>query len=196
MQGLADGYFVAPYTVAHYLAQGKPAELSSDHAEVKAAVISVRDRIKKLMATKGKRSPTSFHRELGLVLWDECGMGRNAKGLGRALARIPELRQEFHESVRVTGSEASLNQELERALRVADLLELGELVVRDALERAESCGGHFREESQTADGEAKRDDERYTYVAAWEHRGDDAEPLVHQERLEFEHVKPVQRSYK
>jgi succinate dehydrogenase / fumarate reductase flavoprotein subunit len=149
-----------------------------------------------LLASTGKRSPDSFHRELGLLMWEQCGMTRSDKGLRQALGRIPELRQQLAEDLRVVGGETELNQELERALRVTDLFELAELLVRDALHRTESCGGHFREESQTAEGEAQRDDQRFGYVAAWEHRGDDAEPALHREPLEFEHCMPAQRSYK
>jgi succinate dehydrogenase / fumarate reductase flavoprotein subunit len=196
MQGLADGYFVVPYTLAHYLAQQAPGGVATDHAEVKAAVAATRDRISGFLGGNGKRSPDSFHRELGLLVWEHCGMGRNAKGLKKAIERIPELQQEFQESVRVVGSEASMNQELERALRVADFFELAELLMRDALHRAESCGGHFREESQTAEGEALRHDDEFQHVAAWHYGGEGREPELEREPLVFEEVKPVQRSYK
>jgi succinate dehydrogenase / fumarate reductase flavoprotein subunit len=169
--------------------------VSADHPDAKAALGQVRKRIKALLARRGKRSPDSFHRELGLVMWEHCGMARSEGGLRQGLARIRELREQMAADLRVVGSEAELNQQLERALRVSDLLELAELVVRDATHRAESCGGHFRVESQSADGEALRDDQRFGYVAAWEHRGGGAEPVLHREPLAFEHCKPTQRSY-
>ncbi len=200
MQGLADGYFVIPYTIGNYLAQMKPTsaakDVGADHAEVKAAKKAVKERQKKFLEIDGKRTVDSFHRELGLLCWDYCGMGRNEKGLTHALAKIPELREEFWKNVKVPGSGEELNQELEKAGRVADFLELGELMVRDALHRKESCGGHFREESATEDGEAKRDDENFCYVAAWEFKGVDEEPELHKEPLVFEEVKLTQRSYK
>jgi len=197
MQGLADGYFVLPSTLAGYLANFKGPKIADDHAEVRAAVGRVNERLKRLVsAPKPSRTPDSFHKELGRLVWDECGMGRNAEGLRKALARIPELREEFWNGVRVTGSGAELNQTLEKAGRVADFLELGELMCLDALHREESAGGHFREEHQTEDGEAKRDDENFTYVAAWEHTGDLSKPKLNKEPLTFEYVKPAQRSYK
>jgi succinate dehydrogenase / fumarate reductase flavoprotein subunit len=200
MQGLADGYFVIPYTIGDYLARHKPGsvakDVASDHADVKAARKAVKERTKKLFEIGGKRTVDSFHRELGLLCWNDCGMGRNEKGLKHALEKIPELREEFWENVSVPGSGESLNQELEKAGRVADFFELGELMVRDALNRKESCGGHFREESATEDGEAKRDDENFCYVAAWEYQGVGEEPTLHKEPLEFEYVKLSQRSYK
>jgi succinate dehydrogenase / fumarate reductase flavoprotein subunit len=195
MQGLADGYFVLPYTVANYLAQTPRLDVDRDHPEVKAAVKGVRQRLKRLMGIGGKRSPDSFHRELGEVMWDCCGMARGREGLEKALQKIPEIRQEFWENLRVTGNGRELNQVLERAGRVADFLELGELMCRDALEREESCGGHFREEHQTPEGEAKRNDEDFSYVAAWEYSGEGEVPKMHAERLEFEYVRPIQRSY-
>ncbi|MBI4951991.1 MAG: fumarate reductase/succinate dehydrogenase flavoprotein subunit [Myxococcales bacterium] len=196
MQGLADGYFVLPYTIGHYLGQRAAGGVKLDHPEVKAAKKSVEERVQKLLDIGGSRSPDSFHRELGLLCWEHCGMARNKAGLEKALARIPELRAEFWQDLRVVGSGEELNQELERAGRVADALEFAELMVRDALHREESCGGHFREESQTPEGEAMRDDERYCYVAAWAHQGVDAEPVLHKEPLSFEYVKLTQRSYK
>ncbi len=196
MQGLADGYFVLPYTVANYLAQTPRLDVDRDHPEVKAAVKGVRQRLKKLMGIGGKRSPDSFHRELGHVMWDCCGMARSREGLEKALQKIPEIRQEFWENLRVTGDGKELNQVLERAGRVADFLELGELMCRDALDREESCGGHFREEHQTPEGEAKRNDDDFSYVAAWEYSGEGEAPKMHAERLEFEYVRPTQRSYK
>ena len=195
MQGLADGYFVLPATLAHFLAQHAPGGVPTDHPRAKAALGAVRERIKGLLGIQGKRSPDSFHREIGLLLWEQCGMARSEKGLRQALGRIPELREQLWTDLRVVGGEAELNQQLERALRVADLFELAELLVRDALHRAESCGGHFRVESQTPDGEALRDDQRFGYVAAWEHRGDGTEPVLHREPLEFEYCQPEQRSY-
>ncbi len=162
---------------------------------MRQAVQSVKERVERLLSIGGRRSADSFHRELGQLLWDECGMSRNASGLSRAQAKIPEIRAEFYENLRVLGSGAELNQSLEKAGRVADFLEFGELMCRDALAREESCGCHFREEHQTPEGEAARDDERFAHVAAWEFRGDDEEPRRHEEPLVFEFVKPSQRSY-
>jgi succinate dehydrogenase / fumarate reductase flavoprotein subunit len=196
MQGLADGYFVIPYTIGHYLAGRMGTAVSTDTPAFAAAEAEVRERNARLLATRGKRTVDSFHRELGRVMWDFCGMARDASGLRQALARIPELRAEFHQNVNVLGDGESLNQSLEKAGRVADFLELGELMCRDALVREESCGGHFRVEHQTPEGEAMRDDERFTHVAAWEWAGADAEPVRHQEPLDFEYVHPSQRSYK
>ncbi|MCC6216605.1 MAG: fumarate reductase/succinate dehydrogenase flavoprotein subunit [Polyangiaceae bacterium] len=195
MQGLADGYFVLPATLGHYLGATKLEKLTAEHAEVRGAVEEVRARVDKLLSIGGKRSPDSFHRELGALIWDNCGMSRNAANLERALRRIPELRAEFWENLAVVGSGSELNQVLEKASRVADFMELGELMCRDALSRDESCGCHYREEHVTPEGEAKRDDAGFQHVAAWEWRGPDAEPVRHQEALEFELVKPVQRSY-
>ena len=197
MQGLADGYFVLPATVGHYLAEARPAAVAADHPEVAAAEARVRARIEKLMnAPRPSRTPSSFHEELGRIVWDECGMSRSAEGLRRALARIPELRDEFWATVKVPGVGEALNQTLEQAGRVADFFELAELMCIDALHREESCGGHFREEHQTKEGEARRDDERFAYVAAWEHAGPNESPLLHREELDFEYVKPTQRSYR
>ena len=196
MQGLADGYFVLPATIPAYLATTAGMKHSTDHPAFKEAEEQVRAQIRRFLSIKGKRTVTSFHRELGLLMWDKCGMARNAAGLEEALARIPELRAEFWENVNVPGSGDSLNQSLELAGRVADFLEFGELMCRDALHRTESCGGHFREESQTPDGEARRDDEHFAYVAAWEYGGPDAEPILHKEPLTFEQVHLAQRSYK
>ncbi len=196
MQGLADGYFVIPYTIGHYLASGKPERIGADHPDVKAAERTVADRIQKLLSIRGERTVTSFHRELGRIMWEYCGMARNARGLETALQRIPALREEFWGNVTVPGQGPELNQSLENAGRVADFLELGELVCRDALEREESCGGHFREEHQTPDGEALRDDERFCHVAAWEYAGDGRKPTRHVEPLAFESVPLQQRSYK
>lgn len=196
MQGLADGYFVLPFTVANYLAQTPRNTADDSHAEVRAVVQAVNERIGKLLSIQGKRSPDSFHRELGKLIWDNCGMARNKADLEKALREIPRIREEFWENLYVPGAGEELNQSLEKAGRVADFLELGELMCRDALFREESCGGHFREEHQTDEGEAKRDDENFQFVAAWEFKGDGVEHQVHREALEFEHVKPSQRSYK
>jgi succinate dehydrogenase / fumarate reductase, flavoprotein subunit len=196
MQGLADGYFVIPYTLGHYLAQQKFEPVSETTAEAKEALKSADDRIKQFLSINGKRSPDSFHRELGKLCWDHCGMARNAAGLKQALQRIPELREEFWKNLRVPGSGSELNQSLEKAGRVADFLEFGELMCRDALEREESCGGHFRTEHQTEDGEAKRDDDKFTYVAAWEWKGAGNAQQLHKEPLTFDYVHPSQRSYK
>ncbi|MCE9582781.1 MAG: fumarate reductase/succinate dehydrogenase flavoprotein subunit [Planctomycetes bacterium] len=196
MQGLADGYFIIPYTIGHYLANSKLDKVAPDDPVSKAAVGEAADRINKLLAVKGKRSPDSFHRELGKVMWDNCGMGRNAAGLQKALQRIPELREEFWKNIAVTGSGDEFNQQLEKAGRVADFLEFGELTCTDALHRNESCGGHFREEYQTPEGEAKRDDENFAYVAAWEWKGVGEKPVLNKEPLNFEIVHPTQRSYK
>jgi succinate dehydrogenase / fumarate reductase flavoprotein subunit len=196
MQGLADGYFILPSTISDYLAGARPAPVDTSHAEFRRVEDEVAERMRSFLAIKGKRTVDSFHRELGRILWDRCGMARNAAGLQEALARIPELREEFWRNVNVPGSDAELNQALEKAGRVADFLELGELMCRDALHREESCGGHFREEYQTDDGEARRDDERFAYVAAWEYTGDLQSPRLHREPLAFEYVHLAQRSYK
>jgi succinate dehydrogenase / fumarate reductase flavoprotein subunit len=198
MQGLADGYFIAPYTIGDYLARRKPnqGDVKNDHPEVKAARKSVKTRIKKLLDIEGKRSPDSFHRELGELLWNNCGMSRSREGLAEALEKIPAMREEFWDNLRVLGRGEELNIELEKAGRVADFLEFAELLVLDALEREESCGGHFREEHATEEGEAKRDDEDYCYAAAWEFAGVGDKPRLHKEELSFEFVKLTQRSYK
>jgi succinate dehydrogenase / fumarate reductase flavoprotein subunit len=196
MQGLADGYFILPSTISDYLAGARLAPVDTSHAEFRRVEAEVADRMRGFLAIKGKRTVDSFHRELGRLMWDRCGMARNATGLQEALARIPELREEFWRNVNVPGSDVELNQALEKAGRVADFLELGELMCRDALHREESCGGHFREEYQTDDGEARRDDERFAYVAAWEYTGDLQSPRLHREPLAFEYVHLAQRSYK
>ena len=195
MQGLADGYFVLPATLGHYLGSTKLPKVGTDHAEFKAAEQGVRDRVRKLLSINGTRSVDSFHRELGKLMWDKCGMARTREGLQEALRRIPELRAEFWKNVRVLGSGESLNQSLERAGRVADFFEFAELMCRDALHREESCGGHFRVEHQEA-GEAKRDDEQFAYVAAWAYAGEGQTPVLHKEPLVFEDVKLATRSYK
>ena len=196
MQGLADGYFVLPSTIGHYLASTRLDPIDPSHAEFRRVEAEVAARTKQLLGIDGKRTVDSLHRELGRLLWDKCGMARNAGGLREALDRIPALREEFWRNVKVPGSDGELNQALEKAGRVADFLELGELLCRDALHREESCGGHFREEHQTDDGEAKRDDERFAYVAAWEYAGADQPPRLHREPLSFEYVHLAQRSYK
>ncbi len=196
MQGLADGYFIVPGTVSDYLASTRLEKIDGSHPECRLVQEETAMFTRRLLAIKGARTVDSFHRELGKIMWDKCGMARNEKGLREALARIPELREEFWRNVNVPGSDTELNQALEKAGRVADFLELAELICRDALHREESCGGHFREEYQTEDGEALRDDERFAYVAAWEYAGRDAEPRLHQEPLQFEYVHLAQRSYK
>jgi succinate dehydrogenase / fumarate reductase flavoprotein subunit len=196
MQGLADGYFVLPATIPTYLAGAGGKKYTADHPAFQETEAQVRSQIERLLSIKGKRTVTSFHRELGLRMWDKCGMARNAAGLQEAIDRIPALRAEFWENVNVPGSGACLNQSLELAGRVADFLQFGELMCRDALHRSESCGGHFREESQTPDGEALRDDAHFAYVAAWEYAGAGGDPILHQEPLVFEQVHLAQRSYK
>jgi succinate dehydrogenase / fumarate reductase flavoprotein subunit len=196
MQGLADGYFVIPYTLGHYLASNPVAKVSEDHAAVKAAKDEVNGRIAKLLSIRGKRTVDSFHRELGKIMWDNCGMARNEKGLRSAIENIRALKTEFWQNVNVLGESSDLNQSLEKAGRVADFLELGELMCIDALERNESCGGHFREEYQTPEGEALRDDENCAYAAAWQYTGDGQPAALHKEPLTFEYVHPSQRSYK
>jgi succinate dehydrogenase / fumarate reductase, flavoprotein subunit len=196
MQGLSDGYFIIPYTLGNYLASNKLAKVDASAPEFHAVTGEVEAGIKRLLSIKGNRTVSSFHRELGKIIWDHCGMARNAEGLKKAIGDVRALRREFWSSVNVPGSGADLNQQLENAGRVADFFELGELMCLDALERNESCGGHFREEFQTEEGEALRDDEHYQYVAAWEYTGPDAAPQLHKEPLEFEYVHPAQRSYK
>jgi len=196
MQGLADGYFVIPYTVGDYIGSTKLERVDESHPAFRDAERGVSERTARLLAIDGKRTVDSFHRELGKVMWDYCGMARNEKGLTYALEKIPEIRAEFWRNVDVPGSAAELNQALEKAGRVADFLELGELICRDALERRESCGAHFREEFQTPDGEALRDDQHFAHVAVWQYRGDKETPERLQEPLEFDNVHLSQRSYK
>jgi succinate dehydrogenase / fumarate reductase flavoprotein subunit len=196
MQGLADGYFILPYTIGNYLAQARLDKVDANAEAVKEAISRVNDFTRRLLSVNGKRTVDAFHRALGKIMWEYCGMARNEQGLKHALQEIPALREEFWQDVKVPGSGGELNQELEKAGRVADFLELGELTCIDALHRRESCGGHFREEFQTPDGEARRDDENFAYVAAWEHSGDLASPILHKEPLTFEYVKLTQRSYK
>jgi succinate dehydrogenase / fumarate reductase flavoprotein subunit len=196
MQGLADGYFVIPYTIGNYLAASKLEKIPADHPDVRAVEAEVAARNQRLLSIRGTRTTASFHRELGKLMWDQCGMARNERGLTDALGKIPELRDRFWKDVNVLGSGEHLNPSLEHAGRVADFLELAELMCRDALERRESCGGHFREEFQTEDGEAKRDDDHFCHVAAWEYRGDGQAPLRHVEPLVFENVHLQTRSYR
>ena len=196
MQGLADGYFVLPYTLGNYLGGGAPPKVDASHAAFDETEAAVRGKIARLMSVNGNRTVDSFHRELGQIMWDYCGMERSAESLTKALELIPPLREEFWENVRVPGGAEDLNQSLEMAGRVADFLELAELLCVDALNRNESCGAHFRAEYQTPDGEALRDDEHYAYVAAWEHTGDGSPPALHKEPLAFEYVELSQRSYK
>ncbi len=196
MQGLADGYFVIPYTIGNYLADEiatKP--ISTDHEAFVEAEKKVQDRIDRLMSVKGKQSVESFHKRLGKIMWEKCGMARNAQGLQEAIKEIQELRNEFWKDVRIPGEIGEMNPELDKANRVADFLELGELMCIDALHRNESCGGHFREEYQTPEGEAQRRDEEFLYVAAWQNKSEQ-EWELHKEDLKFEVAKPTQRSYK
>jgi succinate dehydrogenase / fumarate reductase flavoprotein subunit len=194
MQGLADGYFVLPNTLSNYLAAGPFDKVASDHPEVVATQQAVEERLTKLLSVNGDRTVDSFHRELGHIMWEYCGMERTEEGLSKAIGLIRGLRDEFWTRVKVPGTGAELNQNLEKAGRVADFFELGELMCIDALHRAESAGGHFRAESQTPDGEALRHDDEFSYVAAWEHNGE--VPTLHKEQLDFEYVHPSTRSYK
>jgi succinate dehydrogenase / fumarate reductase flavoprotein subunit len=196
MQGLADGYFVLPYTIGDYYANNKTPTPSTDHPEFKKAIEEATNRSKKLLSINGKRTVDDFHKELGHIMWDNCGMARNKEGLQKAIKRIPELREEFWKDVKVTGGADQLNPSLEKAGRVADFLEFGELMCIDALNREESCGGHFRTEYQTEEGEAKRNDDKYCYVSAWEYKGDNQKPVEIKEELKFDNVKLTQRSYK
>ncbi|MEI7441791.1 MAG: succinate dehydrogenase (quinone) flavoprotein subunit, partial [bacterium] len=196
MQGLADGYFVIPYTLANYIASNKFEKIDENVDAVKAAKNDVQKGLDKILNVKGSKSVDYFHKKLGKIMWDECGMARNEKGLNSAIANISKIREEFWSDVRVLGSNTELNQELEKAGRVADFIELGELMCRDALDRTESCGGHFREESQTPENEALRDDQNFCHVSAWEYSGDVSKPKIHKEDLNFEFVKLTQRSYK
>jgi succinate dehydrogenase / fumarate reductase flavoprotein subunit len=196
MQGLADGYFIIPYTIGNYLASTPLPRVTADHPAFKEAADAVQTRINNLLAVKGNRGIREIHRELGRIMWDDVGMARSEESLKRALKDIPKLREEFWDTVSVPGSPDNLNQSLEYAGRVADYLEFAEVLTLDALHRRESCGGHFREESQTPDGEALRDDANFSYVAAWEFKGVGVAPELHKEPLEFEEVHPTQRSYK
>jgi succinate dehydrogenase / fumarate reductase, flavoprotein subunit len=196
MQGLGDGYFILPYTIGNYFASTKPAKVPTSHAEFKKAEAAVQTLTQRLLAISGRRSVVSFHKELGKLMWENCGMARSRQSLETNLKRIPELREEFWKNVKVTGAGAELNQDLEHAGRVADFLEFSELLCLDALHREESCGGHFRVEHQTEDGEAKRDDANFAYVAAWEYKGPDRKPELHKEPLVYEEVHMATRSYK
>ncbi len=197
MQGLADGYFILPYTIGAYLAGlSREKRPGTDHPEFRKVEDEVRERTRRLLSIEGERTVQSIHKDLGKLMWDNAGMARNKKGLEDAIAKIPELREEFWKNVRVPGSGEQLNQELEKAGRLADFLEFGELLCRDALDREESCGGHFREEHQTEEGEALRNDDDYSYVSAWEFQGADRDPVLHKEPLEYEEVKMATRSYK
>ena len=197
MQGLADGYFVLPNTINDYIASAKLEKADGSHPAVREAETQVAGFLRKrMLGIKGTRSVDSFHRELGKLMWDYCGMSRTAEGLRHAISKIPEIREQFWRDVKVLGTGDELNQSLEKAGRVADFFELAELMCLDALERNESCGGHFREEYQTPEGEAQRDDDNYSYAAAWEFQGVGNAPALHKEPLTFEYVHPAQRSYK
>jgi succinate dehydrogenase / fumarate reductase flavoprotein subunit len=196
MQGLADGYFVIPYTIAGYLATVKPGSVTDQHEAFRESKEQVKGQIDKLLSIKGKKTVSELHRELGKVMWEDVGMARSKESLTHALKRIPEIRDEFWNNVNVTCVSGEVNQQIENAGRLADFLEFGELLAKDALHREESCGGHFRVEHQTDDGEAMRDDENFTYVAAWEFKGNDKEPELHKEPLKFDNVHLAVRSYK
>jgi succinate dehydrogenase / fumarate reductase flavoprotein subunit len=196
MQGLADGYFILPYTIGGYLAGTTKGDISASDPAFQETEKAVQDRVDKLLSINGRRTVDDFHRQLGLIMWDYCGMARNNAGLEKAKGMIRDLRAEFWEDVRVPGNSSDFNQALERAGRVADFLEFGELMITDALARQESCGGHFNEDFQTEENEARRDDENFCHVAAWEYKGEGQEPESHKEPLEFENVKLTQRSYK
>lgn len=195
MQGLGDGYFIIPYTIGDYLAKANLGKITTDAPEFQETIQQSEDFVKRLLAIKGEKTATSFHRELGLIMWDYVGMSRTETGLKEALSRISQLREDFWKNIRVSGEAKTLNKQLELAGRVADFLELGQLMTRDALERNESCGGHFREEFQTPDGEAQRDDENYRHVAAWQYQGEGKDEIFHKETLNFENVSLTQRSY-
>jgi succinate dehydrogenase / fumarate reductase flavoprotein subunit len=197
MQGLADGYFVLPYTIGDYLSDDiRTGPISTETPEFEEAENNVRTTLEKLVNNNGTKSVDHFHKRLGKIMWNEVGMSRNAEGLKKAMKEIKALREEFWKEVRVPGEMNSMNPELEKAMRVADFLELGELFAKDALERNESCGGHFREEYQTEEGEALRDDENYMYVAAWEYKGEPADAVLHKESLDYENIEVKTRSYK
>jgi succinate dehydrogenase / fumarate reductase flavoprotein subunit len=199
MQGLADGYFVLPYTVGNYLGeQGVAAagQVTTEHAEFAAVEADVQARIDTLLSINGTESPRSFHKRLGHIIWEKCGMARSKEGLEEAIRDVQALRQEFWDNVKVVGGADGLNPELERAGRVADFIDFGELMCRDALMREESCGGHFRVEHQTEEGEAQRDDADFSFVGVWEYKRDDTEPMLHKEPLVYENVRLATRSYK
>jgi succinate dehydrogenase / fumarate reductase flavoprotein subunit len=196
MQGLADGYFVIPYTLGGYIASERIDQVTVDHPAFDEAEREANERIEKLLSIKGGRTVDDFHRELGLVVWDYCGMSRSEKGLNEAREKVRSIREEFWQNVTVSGTQGEFNKVLERAGRVADFMEFAELMMCDALARDESCGGHFREEHQTEEGEAKRDDENFAFVSAWEFAGVGQDPVLHKEELTFENVHLTQRSYK
>ena len=196
MQGLADGYFVLPYTIQNYLSdQITVPRIKTDNAEFEKAEKDINNRIDKLLSIKGKRSVDSIHKELGHIMWEYVGMGRNEEGLKEAIKRIETVKKEFWTNVRIPGDRNTLNVELEKALRLADFIEIGDLIARDALNRNESCGGHFRTEYQTSEGEALRNDEEYAYVSCWEYKGEDV-PVLHKEPLDYEFIVRQQRNYK
>jgi len=197
MQATGDGYFILPYTISDYLAgEIKTPTISSELKEFEEAEKNVKNRLEKLISIKGTQTPSSFHKRLGKIMWDYCGMVRNEEGLKKAISMVRELEKEFWTDLKVAGDLHDLNQELEKAGRVADFFELANLMITDALNRTESCGAHFREESQTPDGEAKRDDENFSYVAAWGFTSDDKPHILHKEELKFEEVEVKVRSYK
>ncbi len=196
MQGLADGFFVIPSTIGGYLGTSKFEPVSPDAAEFKAGQKAVNDKLGKLLAIKGKKTPTEFHRALGNVMWNDCGMGRTEASLKKALKKIPEIREEFWKNLALPGTAAELNQTLEKAVKVADFMEFSELLVKDAIERKESCGAHFREESVTPEGEARRDDAGFSHAAVWEYKGEGSEPVLNKEPLVFENIKMAERNYK
>ena len=196
MQGLCDGYFVVPYTIGDYLASQAFTPVETSHDAFAQSETEVTDQITKLLSIQGKKTVRDYHRELGFLMWDHVGMARNEAGLTKALDEIPKLREDFWENLTVPGRADQLNKNLEMAGRLADFLELGELMARDALDRSESCGGHFREESQTDEGEALRKDDEFSYTAAWEYGNNGQGPTLHREELAFENVKLTQRSYK
>ena len=196
MQGLADGYFIIPYTIGGYIAETQINPITTNHEAFTEGEQKAQERIDKILAVKGNQSPREIHKKLGKIMWDKCGMARNEAGLKEALKEIPKLREEFWNTVNVPEDPNGMSPTLEYAGRVADFLEFAEVMVRDALTREESCGGHFREESQTEEGEAKRDDEKFAHVATWEYKGKNQTPERHREELQFENVKLTTRSYK
>jgi succinate dehydrogenase / fumarate reductase flavoprotein subunit len=197
MQGLADGYFVLPITIGEFLSKDiQTKAIPTDHPEFEKAEREVKEKINRMMSINGTQPVDHFHKQLGKVIWEYCGMSRSAEGLQKAKKMVQEIRADFWKNVRVPGKADGMNPELEKALRVADFIELGELMIDDAYSRNESCGGHFREEYQTEDGEALRDDNNYAYVSAWEYKGENEQSVLHKEELIFENVKLVQRSYK
>jgi succinate dehydrogenase / fumarate reductase, flavoprotein subunit len=196
MQGLADGYFIIPYTLGNYLASNQLDRIETTHSAFEEAETTAREKLNKLLSIQGEKTVSDFHRQLGKLLWDYVGMARNRQGLEWVIAEISRLGREYWQNVKIPGRQDTLNKNLEFAGRVADFLELGELMARDALAREESCGAHFREEYQTPEGEAQRDDTNFVHVAAWEYTGEEQKPLLHREQLEFTSVELTQRSYK